>query len=479
MFIGLDLGTSGLKALLVDGDGAPLASATAPLGVQRPHPGWSEQDPDDWIAAATAALDELAREHDLSAVRGLGMSGQQHGATLLGADDRPLRSCMLWNDTRAHVEAAAMDADPAFRRVAGNIVFPGFTAPKVEWVRRHEPDVFAATRTILLPKDYLRLWLTGERVSDMSDASGTGWLDIAARAWSPDLLAACDLTASHMPRLVEGSEVSGTIRSDLAARWGMGNVIVAGSAGDNAAAACGTGVVAPGAAMISIGTSGTLFAATAGHRPAPETAVHAFCHAVPGTWHQMTVHLSATDALNWLAAQLNEGPDALAARATADVARDAPLFLPYLGGERTPHNDASMRAALVGLGHGADRAALASAVMEGVAHAFRDGLDALAAAGTRPERLIAVGGGSRSVAWLQLVADTLAVPVDVPEGGELGGALGAARLGLMAATGARATAACPPPPVSRTIEPRAVSVDRQAARHARFSALYAALKRLD
>ena len=474
MFLGLDLGTSGLKALLIDGDGSPVASATAPLTIRRPHPGWAEQDPDDWIAAATAALDELARERDLSAVRGLGMSGQQHGATLLGEDDRPLRPCMLWNDTRAHAEAAAMDADPAFRRIAGNIVFPGFTAPKVEWVRRNEPATFGAVRTILLPKDYLRLWLTGERVSDMSDASGTGWLDVAARAWSPDLLDRCHLTPGHMPRLVEGSEPGGVLRADLAARWGLGRVAVAGSAGDNAAAACGTGIVAPGSAMISIGTSGTLFTATDEHRAAPETAVHAFCHALPGTWHQMTVHLSATDALNWLAERLGEDAGTLATMASADVDERAPLFLPYLGGERTPHNDSNVRAALVGLSHETDRAALATAVMEGVAMAFRDGLDALKAAGTAPQRLIAVGGGSRSAAWLQLIADTLATPVDVPGSGELGAAFGAARLGRMAATGEDAATACPPPAIARTVPPRAESVDVQDTRHARFAALYRA-----
>ena len=476
MHLGLDLGTSGFKALLIDADGAPVASTTAPLTVTRPHPGWSEQDPDDWITTATAALDELAAAHDLSAVAGLGLSGQQHGATLLGADDRPLRPCMLWNDTRAHAEAAVMDADPAFHRIMGNTVFPGFTAPKVEWVRRHEPQVFEATRTVLLPKDYLRLWLTGERVSDMSDASGTGWLDVGARAWSPELLAACHLTPGHMPALVEGSAPSGNVRPDLAARWGMGTVTVAGGAGDNAAAACGTGVVAPGSALVSVGTSGTIFAATGAHRANPETAVHAFCHAVPGTWHQMSVHLSATDALEWMAARLGEDAAALAALATPDVAGNAPLFLPYLGGERTPHNDAEVRGALVGLAHETDRAALATAAMEGVAMAFRDGLDALAAAGTVPERLVAVGGGSGSGTWLQLIADTLDTPIDVPAGGELGAALGAARLGMIAATGADPASACRPPRIARTVTPRQEAVDRQATRQARFRALYAAVR---
>ena len=479
MFLGLDLGTSSLKALLIDDEGAPVASATAPLTVQRPHPGWSEQDPASWIAACEAALDDLARDRDLSDVRGIGLSGQQHGATLIGADDRPLRPCMLWNDTRAHVEAAAMDADARFRRITGNVVFAGFTAPKVEWVRRNEPDAFAALDAVLLPKDYLRLWLTGERASDMSDASGTAWLDVGARDWSDELLAACHLDRSRVPRLVEGTEASGQLRGDLAARWGMARAVVAGGAGDNAAAACGLGLVAPGMASLSIGTSGVIFAATNSHRPAHDTAVHAFCHAVPGTWHQMSVHLAATDALEWLATTLREPAADLAALATADVAPSAPLLLPYLGGERTPHNDARLRASFVSLGHETDRAALATGVLEGVALAFRDGLDALAGAGTTPERLIAVGGGSRSAAWLQLCADTLNLPIDVPEGGEQGAALGAARLGRIAATGMDAKEACPPPAIARTIEPRGAAVARQRERHARFKRLTATLTGAD
>ena len=471
MYLGLDLGTSGLKALLIDANGVPVGSATAPLSVSRPHPGWSEQDPDDWIAACDNAIGALAREHDLAGVRGIGLSGQQHGATLIGADDRPVRPCMLWNDTRAQAEADAMDAGPA-RGITGNVVFAGFTAPKVEWVRRNEPDAFAAIDAVLLPKDYLRLWLTGERASDPSDASGTAWLDVGARDWSDELLARSGLRRGHMPRLVEGTEPSGTLRPELASRWGMASVPVAGGGGDNAAAACGLGIVAPGAASLSIGTSGVIFAATASHRPAPETAVHAFCHAVPSMWHQMSVHLSATDALEWLAGITGTPAADLAAMASTDIDPLAPIFLPYLGGERTPHVDAGARAALVGVGHETDRAALATAVMEGVALTFRDGLDALANAGTRPERLLAVGGGSRSATWLQICADALDMPIDVPAGGELGGALGAARLGMIAATGIAVEDACPPPAIAGSVEPREAQTRRSRERRERFHALY-------
>ncbi len=468
MYLGLDLGTSGLKALLIDADQRAVASASAPLTVQRPAAGWSEQDPQSWLDACDKAISAL--DTDLSAVRGIGLSGHMHGATLLGADNKPLRPCMLWNDTRSVREAAAMDADPQFRAITGNIVFPGFTAPKVDWVRNKEPDLFAKTRRILLPKDYLRLWLTGAAVSEMSDASGTSWLDTGARDWSDDLLAACHLDRSHMPSLVEGSQVSGHLRSDVAARWGMKPVPVAGGGGDNAASAIGLGTVKDGSAFVSLGTSGVLFAANDGYKPNPASAVHAFCHALPGTWHQMGVILSATDALNWWAGVNGTDAATLTAEVTVDTP-EGPIFLPYLAGERTPHNDAAIRGSFVGLDHGHDRATLTRSVMEGVAFALADSKMALAEAGTDLCRVLAVGGGSASHAWLQLVADALALPVDLPADGEFGAAFGAARLGLLAAENADPAAICTPPKTARTFEPaRDIS-----ERHAQYRHLYTAL----
>src|SRR6188508_1092514 len=276
MYLGVDLGTSAVKATLIDGEQAALSSASAPLEVSRPQPGWSEQEPRDWIAATERAIGELRAAHAqaLAAVRGIGLSGQMHGATLLDERDEPLRPCMLWNDTRAHAEAAALDGDAQFRAVTGNIVFPGFTAPKVAWVRNHEPRVFERVRRVLLPKDYLRLWLTGEHVSEMSDASGTSWLDTGARRWSQKLLAATALEVQQMPALVEGTAASGMLRRELAARWGMsGAVVVAGGAGDNAAAACGLGAVRDGEAFVSLGTSGVLFAANGAYSPNAGSAV--------------------------------------------------------------------------------------------------------------------------------------------------------------------------------------------------------------
>ncbi|WP_037435153.1 xylulokinase, partial [Sinorhizobium fredii] len=381
MYLGLDLGTSGVKATLIDGEQKIIGSASAALDVSRPHPGWSEQDPADWTRAADAAIDGLKKAHPqaLAAVRGVGLSGQMHGATLIDESDKVLRPCILWNDTRSFRQAAALDGDPQFRALTGNIVFPGFTAPKLAWVRENEPEIFAKLRWVLLPKDYLRLWLTGEHISEMSDSAGTSWLDTGKRNWSESLLAATHLEERQMPDLVEGTDSAGTLRPELASRWGMGpGVVLAGGAGDNAASACGMGTVGEGQAFVSLGTSGVLFAANASYLPNPESAVHAFCHALPNTWHQMGVILSATDALNWHAGITGRSAAELTGELSDTLkAPGSVTFLPYLSGERTPHNDAAIRGVFAGLGHESSRAALTQAVLEGVAFAIRDSLEAL------------------------------------------------------------------------------------------------------
>lgn len=477
MYIGLDLGTSGLKGVLIDGDQTVLAEATAPLTVSRPHEGWSEQAPSDWIRAAEAVFDQLSAK-GLGAVRGIGLSGHMHGATLLDAGDDVLRPCILWNDTRSHEEAAELDGDPMFRRLTGNIVFPGFTAPKLVWVRTHETAIWDRVAKVLLPKDYLRLWLTGEHVGEMSDAAGTSWLDTGKRDWSDDLLAATGLSRAQMPRLVEGSQVSGTMRAALASRWGLpAGVVVAGGGGDNAASGVGVGVVRAGEAFVSLGTSGVLFAANDGYQPDPATAVHTFCHALPDTWHQMGVILAATDALNWYAKLVGADAAKLTGELRELKAPGKTLFLPYLGGERTPLNSASVRGAFTGLEHATDRQAATRAVLEGVTFAIRDSRDALAATGTKLEHLLAVGGGSRSDYWLKLIATALDCPVQLPVAGDFGGAFGAARLGLMAASGAGAEIATLPR-IDRVIEPDPTLKDAFDAGHARFRAAQSAIKDL-
>ena len=481
MYLGIDLGTSGVKAMLIDAGQKVIGSASGKeVETSRPHPGWSEQDPADWIRATEEAVAALRVAHpaEFSAVRGIGLSGHMHGATLLDADDKVLRPCIMWNDTRSHREAAALDADPRFRKITGNIVFPGFTAPKLAWVKGNEPDTFARVRRVLLPKDYLRVWLAGEHLSDMSDSAGTAWLDTGARKWSADLLAATGLEERQMPGLVEGTESAGILRSELAAKWGLGEgVVIAGGAGDNAASACGMGTVREGTAFVSLGTSGVLFAANASYLPNPQSAVHAFCHALPDTWHQMGVILSATDALNWhsrvtgaSAADLtNELGDTLKAPSSV-------TFLPYLSGERTPHNDAAIRGAFLGLGHESGRAVLTQAVLEGVSFAIRDSLEALKSAGTSLSRVTAIGGGSRSRYWLKSIATALNLPVDLPADGDFGAAFGAARLGLIAATGANPTAVLTAPATAATIEPETAIRAAYEDAYQRYRRLYPAIR---
>ena len=482
MYLGLDLGTSGVKAMLIDGDQRVIGSANGALDVSRPHRGWSEQDPAEWVRACGEAISGLKAAHpaELAAVRGIGLSGQMHGATLVDAEDRVLRPCILWNDTRSFAEAAELDADPRFRAITGNIVFPGFTAPKLVWVARNEPEVFARVAKVLLPKDYLRLWLTGEHISEMSDSAGTSWLDTGRRSWSPELLDATGMRADQMPALVEGTEAGGQLRAELAAQWGMnGSVVVAGGAGDNAASACGMGTVSEGAAFVSLGTSGVLFAANGAYLPKPESAVHAFCHALPRTWHQMGVILSATDALNWHAHVSGRTPAELTGE-LGDTLR-APTgvtFLPYLSGERTPHNDAAIRGAFIGLSHDSDRPALTQAVLEGVTFAIRDSLEALRSAGTSIARVTAIGGGSRSRYWLASIATALGMPVDIPADGDFGAAFGAARLGLIAATGADPVAVCAAPRTAATVEPVAELTQAYADAYGRYRAAYPAIRPL-
>ena len=479
MYLGLDLGTSGLRALLVDENGAPVASAEAPCTVQHPHSGWSEQDPTEWITACESAMARLRAEvpEALAALKGIGLSGQMHGATLLDKSDRVLRPCILWNDTRAAAEAAALDGAPDVRALSGNIVFPGFTAPKLLWVEAHEPEIFAQVAKVLLPKDYLRLWLTGAHVSDMSDAAGTSWLDVGARDWSDRLLSASHMRRDQMPRLVEGSETSGRLRAELASDWGVtGPVEVAGGGGDNAAAACGVGCLKEGDGFVSLGTSGVLLAAKDSFAPAPETAVHSFCHAIPGTWYQMGVILAATDCLNWLAGTLGDTPKSLADAMPDTPTGPAPvLFLPYLSGERTPHNDAAMRGAFLGLDIGHDRRTLTQAVMEGVGFALRDNLEALKSTGTDLGAVLAIGGGTGSRFWLESLATILDLPLKLPAQGEFGAALGAARL-AMAATGHSVTDIMGAPQVATTIDPRADLTPAYAEAYAKYRALYPSLK---
>ena len=481
MYLGMDVGTSGVKAVLVNEAGAIVATAACELALSHPAPLWSEQDPDAWVDAAIRAVDNLAAGHprEIAAVRSIGLAGQMHGATLLGADGRPLRPAILWNDGRSHAECAELEQRcPSLHAVAGNLAMPGFTAPKLLWVARHEPEVFARLAKVLLPKAYVRYRLTGEMVEDMSDAAGTLWLDVGRRCWSPTVLQATGLDLGHMPRLVEGSDPCAMLSAEYARRWGMPrDVVIAGGAGDNAATAVGLGAIAPGDAFLSLGTSGVLFRVTDRFLPAPASAVHAFCHALGGLWHQMGVMLSAGASLAWLARILGT-PDAELLPPLGEVVdRPSPVrFLPYLDGERTPHNDAAAAGALVGLRSATDRQHIVQAVLEGVAYAVRDNLAALSGTGSPMDEIDLVGGGSRSALWAQIIADVLGIPVHRVEEGDFGAALGAARLGKLAATGANPADVCRRPRRLATFAPRAAAVAAYDDGYAQWRKLYPALK---
>ncbi|MFM2058479.1 MAG: xylulokinase [Pseudomonadota bacterium] len=482
MYLGIDLGTSEVKFLLLDERHQIVATLGEPLGVQRPQPLWSEQQPADWWAATERAMQRLAvtQPAALAQVRAIGLSGQMHGAVLLDADDYVLRPAILWNDGRSGAECAELEAAcPQLHTIAGNLAMPGFTAPKLLWVKKHEPQLFARTACVLLPKDWLRLQLTGARVSEMSDAAGTLWLDVAARRWSPEVLAACGMNEAQMPELVEGSEVSGRLKPELAQRWGLPpDVIVAGGGGDNAASAVGIGAVRPGEGFVSLGTSGVIFLASDRFRPNPASAMHAFCHALPGRWHQMSVMLSAANGLSWAKRLLGfESEGALLERAAqltpAQLAR-APLFLPYLNGERSPHNNPHAQGVFFGLTNDHDAATLAYAVIEGVTFGLLDGWHSLGVQPGEVEHLSLVGGGARSPLWAQMLASALGVPMVTRRGGEAGGALGAARLAWLA-DGGTVDEVCLAPQVAARFEPDAAQAALLAPRYERFKALYRAV----
>jgi xylulokinase len=483
MYLGIDVGTSEVKVLLLDSKHQVVGVTGSSLEISRPHAGHSEQDPAAWWTATLTALAQLKSKFpaQYSQVQAIGLSGQMHGAVLLDASNQVLRPAILWNDTRSAKECEDMMAElPLLPQIAGSLAMPGFTAPKLRWLAKYEPDVFSKIAKIILPKDYIRFMLTGEHVCDMSDASGSMWLDVEKRAWSQDLLKLTDLTEMQMPRLVEGSSPSGNLTSQAALTSGLqSGIVVAGGAGDNASSAVGMGAVNAGQGFLSLGTSGVLFVVTPTYQPNAASATHAFCHAVPGRWHQMSVMLSAASCLQWVTKLLGSSSEAvLEAQAsglnTAQRA-SAPLFLPYLSGERTPHNDAVTRGSFHELSNDTDAAALAYAVIEGVSFGLADGMRALQAAGCDVKQLSLVGGGARSALWAQQLATLLNINIVTHEESAAGGALGAARLAWLA-TGAAVADVCLTPKISKIYKPNAEDLKVLAPRYQRFRAIYPALK---
>jgi xylulokinase len=485
MFIGIDLGTSGVKAVLLDREGQVRCTASQPLTVSRPQPLWSEQAPQDWWTAASAAIADLLEQAPAAGIvpgriEALGLTGQMHGATLLDAYGKVLRPAILWNDGRSAIECAELEAAaPQLHAEAGNLAMPGFTAPKLLWVRKHEPEIFARIAQVLLPKDYLRYQLTGDFATDPSDAAGTLWLDVAKRDYSDSLLAACGLSREQMPKVFEGNAVTGTLKPELARAWGLKEIPVIAGGGDNAAGAIGVGIVKPGQAMLSLGTSGVYFAVSDGFLANPASAVHSFCHALPHTWHLMSVILNAASCLDFTAQLTGYGDvPALLADAERHAGAERPWFLPYLSGERTPYNDVHAKGVFFGMTNETRRADLANATLEGVGLALLDGMDALHDAGLVPDDITVIGGGSRSAYWTQMLADIAGRPLTVRTGGEVGPALGAARLAHLALeSSATLESICPVPQAVAVRQPdRSRHAWYRDTRRPVFRALYPALK---
>jgi xylulokinase len=468
--VGLDVGTTAVKALAVSETGEVAARCEVEYPLSTPRPGWAEQDPADWWRATEEALAGLGVD-DVAAI---GLSGQMHGLVALDAADEVIRPAILWNDQRTGAECAEIEERVGFERLValtGNRALTGFTAPKLLWLRRHEPEAYARIAHVLLPKDYVRLRLCGERAIDVADASGTLLFDVAGRTWSDEVLDALELPREWLPRVLESPEESGRTPD---------GVPVAAGAGDQAAGAVGVGVVRPGPLSIALGTSGVVFSALDAYAHDARARVHAFCHAVPGAWHAMGVMLSAAGSLRWLrdvAAPGEEFGALVEAAAAWEPGAEGLTFLPYLAGERTPHADPDARGAFSGLSLRHDRGALVRAVLEGVACGLRDSLDLVVEMGAAPERGRVSGGGARSELWLRIVASVLELPLErvaVEEGAAYGAALLGGVAGGVFGSAEEAVEACVRP--RGEVEPVAEWIEPYRELQARYRALYPALR---
>ena len=479
MYLGIDLGTSALKVILMDDDQNLLGEKNIPLEVNRPQTLFSEQSPEEWWNALEQAICSLKSETDLSGLKGIGLSGQMHGAVLLDEKGEVLRPAILWNDGRSGKECLELEeTEPELRVITGNLAMPGFTAPKLLWVHKHEPQIFKQIHKVLLPKDYLRFKLSGETISDRSDSAGTLWLDTEKREWSEPMLSATHLSKDQMPTLVEGSEPGAQLSANLTREWGLSSSpVIAGGAGDNAAGAIGMGAVEPGNAFLSLGTSGVYFVVNPTFLPSPDQGAHAFCHCIPNTWHQMGVILSASSCLSWIAGVTQQKESELIDKLESRPFEPGNLcFLPYLSGERTPHNNPNAQGVFLGLKHEHGSLEITQAVLEGVAYAFGDCQKVLLEAGAEIGEVSLIGGGSRSRLWGQILASVLNRPLNRHEGSELGPAQGAARLAMLAAGQGSLEQICTRPKISEVLEPQPSLVMHYQEKQEQYRKIYRSLE---
>ena len=459
MYLGIDLGTSSMKCLVI-GEGQEIIHSVSSKNIplSNPQSGWSEQDPSSWIVALDQCIKKLEEKINIHEIKSISFSGHMHGATCIDKNHEVIRPCILWNDTRSHQECAEIMTDNSVMDIAGNIAMPGFTAPKILWVKNNENENFDKIYKALLPKDYLRFYLTGEFFSDLSDASGTYWLDVGHRKWSSVLLEASSMRLDQMPELCEGTEQTGILKKEIAEQYGFNTSCkVFGGAGDNAAAAVGLGLYEEGDASISLGTSGVIFGSTKKFLKNYDDAIHSFCHCLPNTWHLMSVMLSCTSNVNWFIntfdSSINEITEKLSkVMSSKEEINNAPYFLPYLTGERTPINDPHARASFHQMGIDSDRTSLIYALIEGISFGLNDNYQALSKTGIKLENIYAIGGGSKNDSWLKLLASILNRNLSLTDASEAMAAYGAARIAFMGFNNLNPKESLSAPKVIKTIE---------------------------
>ena len=459
MYLGIDLGTSSMKCLLIGEEQELIQSVSSEeIPLTSLQSGWSEQDPKHWIEALDQCLLKLKLNNNLNQIKSISFSGHMHGATCIDKNNEVLRPCIMWNDTRSHQECREIMSDTSVLDISGNIAMAGFTAPKVLWLKYNEQKKFDQIYKVLLPKDYLRLYLTGEYFSDLSDASGTYWLDVGQRKWSTVLLDASSMRLDQMPKLCEGTDQTGMLKKEIADQYGLNsNCKVYGGAGDNAAAAVGLGLYEEGDVSLSLGTSGVIFGSTKNFLKNYDDAIHSFCHCLPDTWHLMSVMLSCTSNVNWFNNTFDSSIDEITenlskALLSKEEIQNAPYFLPYLTGERTPINDPHARASFHQMGIDSHRTSLIYALIEGISFGLNDNYLALSKTGIKLENIYAIGGGSKNESWLKLLASILNRNLSLTNASDAMAAYGAARIAYMGFNNLKSNETLNAPKVIKTIE---------------------------